>query len=90
VQDLLTKMVYITILTNVILENNTTTLIDNQIGVLDTYIEPIKGLAVIVNNITVLKTGSNSSGRFPNTLILLKEIKNASNWKHFLFRVLLY
>jgi len=45
-------------------ENNTTTLIDNQIGVLDTYIEPIKGLAVIVNNITVLKTGSIQAGGF--------------------------
>ena len=45
-------------------ENNTTTLIDNQIGVLDTYVEPIKGLAVIVNNITVLKTGAIQSGGF--------------------------
>jgi len=45
-------------------ENNTNTLIDNQIGVLDTYIEPIKGLAVIVNNITVLKTGAIASGGF--------------------------
>lgn len=45
-------------------ENNTSTLIDNQIGVLDTYVEPIKGLAVIVNNITVLKTGAIQSGGF--------------------------
>ena len=45
-------------------ENNTPELIDNQIGVLDTYVEPIKGLAVIVNNITVLKTGSIQSGGF--------------------------
>jgi len=45
-------------------ENNTQTLIDNQIGVLDTYVEPIKGLAIIVNNITVLKTGAIQSGGF--------------------------
>jgi len=45
-------------------ENNTPDLIDNQVGVLDTYIEPIKGLQVIVNNITVLKTGSIESGGF--------------------------
>ena len=45
-------------------ENNTNTLIDNQIGVLDTYIEPIKGMAVIVNNITVLKTGAIQAGGF--------------------------
>ena len=45
-------------------ENNTNTLIDNQIGVLDTYIEPIKGMAVIVNNITVLKTGAIEAGGF--------------------------
>lgn len=45
-------------------ENNTSTLIDNQIGVLDTYCTPIKGLAAIVNNITVLKTGAIQSGGF--------------------------
>jgi hypothetical protein len=45
-------------------ENNTSTLIDNQIGVLDTYVEPIKGMAVIVNNITVLRTGAIASGGF--------------------------
>jgi len=45
-------------------ENNTTTLIDNQIGVLDTYVEPIKGMAMIVNNVSVLKTGAIASGGF--------------------------
>lgn len=45
-------------------ENNTPDLIDNQVGVLDTYVEPIKGLQVIVNNITVLKTGAIESGGF--------------------------
>ena len=45
-------------------ENNTTTIIDNQIGVLDTYVEPIKGMGVIVNNITILRTGGIASGGF--------------------------
>jgi len=45
-------------------ENNTNTLIDNQIGVLDTYVEPIKGMGYIVNNITVLRTGAISAGGF--------------------------
>ena len=45
-------------------ENNTQTIIDNQIGVLDTYIEPIKGMGVIVNNITILRTGAIDAGGF--------------------------
>jgi len=45
-------------------ENNTATIIDNQIGVLDTYVEPIKGMGIIVNNITILKTGAINSGGF--------------------------
>lgn len=47
-------------------ENNTQTVIDNQIGVLDTYVEPIKGMGVIVNNITILRTGAISAGGFIN------------------------
>ena len=45
-------------------ENNTPDLIDQQIGVLDTFIEPIQGMAVIVNNITILRTGAIESGGF--------------------------
>lgn len=45
-------------------ENNTQLIIDNQIGVLDTYVEIIKGMGVIVNNITILKTGAIASGGF--------------------------
>jgi hypothetical protein len=45
-------------------ENNTADIIDNQIGVLDTYVEPIKGMAIIVNNITILRTGAISAGGF--------------------------
>jgi hypothetical protein len=47
-------------------ENNTPELIDNQIGVLDTYVEPIKGMGIIVNNITILRTGAISAGGFIN------------------------
>jgi hypothetical protein len=45
-------------------ENNTTELISRQIGVLDTYVEPILGMGIIVNNITILRTGSIQSGGF--------------------------
>ena len=45
-------------------ENNTPDIIDNQIGVLDTYVEPIKGMGIIVNNITILRTGAIQSGGF--------------------------
>lgn len=47
-------------------ENNTPDVIDNQIGVLDTYVEPIKGMGVIVNNVTILRTGAIQSGGFIN------------------------
>lgn len=47
-------------------ENNTSEVIDNQIGVLDTYVEPIKGMGIIVNNVTILRTGAISSGGFIN------------------------
>lgn len=47
-------------------ENNTPDIIDNQIGVLDTYVEPIKGMGVIVNNVTILRTGAIQSGGFIN------------------------
>ena len=45
-------------------ENNTDDIIDNQIGVLDTYVEVIKGMGIIVNNVTVLRTGAIQSGGF--------------------------
>ena len=47
-------------------ENNTNEIIDNQIGVLDTYVEPIKSMGIIVNNITILRTGAISAGGFIN------------------------
>jgi len=48
-------------------ENNDSQIIDNQIGVLDTYVEPIRGMGIIVNNITILRTGAISAGGFINT-----------------------
>ncbi len=48
-------------------ENNTPELIDNQIGVLDTFVEPIRGMGIIVNNITILRTGAISAGGFINS-----------------------
>ena len=45
-------------------ENNTPEIIDNQIGVLDTYVEPIKGMGIIVNNVTILRTGAIDAGGF--------------------------
>jgi hypothetical protein len=45
-------------------ENNTNEIIDNQIGVLDTYVEPIRGMGIIVNNITILRTGAIQAGGF--------------------------
>lgn len=45
-------------------ENNTLDIIDNQMGVIDTYVEVIKGMGIIVNNITILRTGSIASGGF--------------------------
>jgi hypothetical protein len=44
--------------------NNTNEIIDNQMGVLDTFVEIVKGLGIIVNNITILSTGQISSGGF--------------------------
>lgn len=44
--------------------NNTPDVIDQNIGILDTYIEPVRGLEVLVQRTTILKTGAISSGNF--------------------------
>ena len=44
--------------------NNTNFIIDLQMGCIDTYIEIIKGMGIIVNNITILKKGDIESGGF--------------------------
>lgn len=45
-------------------ENNTPDLIDNQLGLLETYVEPIKAMGVLVNQITAFKTGGIASSGF--------------------------
>jgi hypothetical protein len=44
--------------------NNTDYVIDLQMGVLDTYVEIIKGMGIIVNNITIMKKGDIQSMGF--------------------------
>lgn len=44
--------------------NNTDYVIDLQMGVLDTYVELIKGMGIIVNNITIMKKGGIQSMGF--------------------------
>lgn len=44
--------------------NNTPTVIDQNIGILDIGIEPARGMHKIINRVTVLKTGTISSGGF--------------------------
>ena len=44
--------------------NNTDYVIDLQMGVLDTYVEIIKGMGIIVNNITIMKKGDIQSQGF--------------------------
>jgi len=44
--------------------NNTTEVIDNNMGVLDTFVEPVKGLEILVSRVTVLNTGDIESGNF--------------------------
>ena len=42
--------------------NNTNEVIDNNMGIIDTYVEPVKGLEIIVHRTTVLNTGEIQSG----------------------------
>lgn len=42
--------------------NNTPEVIDNNIGVIDLYIEPTKGMEIIAQRLTILKTGAISTG----------------------------
>ena len=44
--------------------NNTSEVIDNNMGILDTYVEPVKGLEIIVHRTTVLNTGEIATGNF--------------------------
>ena len=44
--------------------NNTTEIIDRNMGVIDIYVEVVKGLEILSQRLTVLKTGSIESGNF--------------------------
>jgi len=44
--------------------NNTSEVIDKNIGILDTYVEPVKGLEILVHRTTILKTGQIATGEF--------------------------
>lgn len=44
--------------------NNTTEVIDNNMGIIDIYIEPVKGLEILAQRLTVMKTGGISSQNF--------------------------
>jgi hypothetical protein len=44
--------------------NNTPEVIDSNIGILDTYIEPVRGMGILVHRTTILKTGTIATGNF--------------------------
>jgi len=44
--------------------NNTPEVIDQNIGIIDTYIEPVRGMEILVQRTTILKTGAISTGNF--------------------------
>jgi hypothetical protein len=44
--------------------NNTPEVIDANIGILDTYIEPVRGMEILVQRTTILRTGAISTGNF--------------------------
>jgi len=44
--------------------NNTDDVIDNNFGIIDTYVEPVKGLEIVVHRTTILNTGEISTGNF--------------------------
>jgi hypothetical protein len=44
--------------------NNTSEVIDNNIGIIDTYVEPVRGMGILVNRVTILATGSIQAGNF--------------------------
>ena len=44
--------------------NNTNDMIDANMGIIDTYVEPVKGLEIVVHRTTILNTGEISTGNF--------------------------
>jgi len=44
--------------------NNTSEIIDANMGILDTYLEPVRGNGILVHRTTILKSGVISTGKF--------------------------
>lgn len=44
--------------------NNTPEVIDQNIGIIDTYIEPVRGMEILAQRTTILRTGAISTGNF--------------------------
>ena len=44
--------------------NNTPEVIDNNMGIIDIFIEPVRGLEILAQRLTVLKTGALEAGSF--------------------------
>jgi hypothetical protein len=44
--------------------NNTPDVIDANMGILDTYVEPVKGLEILIHRTTILRTGAIATGQF--------------------------
>ena len=44
--------------------NNTPEVIDQNVGILDTYIEPVRGMEILAQRTTILRTGAISTGNF--------------------------
>ena len=44
--------------------NNGDEVIDANMGILDTFVEPVKGLEILVHRTTVLKTGGIATGQY--------------------------
>ena len=44
--------------------NNTPEVIDQNVGILDTFIEPVRGMEILVQRTTILRTGAISTGNF--------------------------
>lgn len=44
--------------------NNTNEVIDHNMGVIDVFIEPVRGLEILVQKLTILRTGAIESGTF--------------------------
>jgi hypothetical protein len=44
--------------------NNTPEIIDSNIGILDTYVEPVRGMGILIHRTTILKTGAIATGNF--------------------------